>query len=357
MFKTEVSPNYTLIGDQGQVITYQQVLSLYEQNTLNPYFSELSDLKVSQHGNIGIATGITNHGFKNKTNGATASYKERFTYIHEFKNGKWQVLSGHHTTIQAPASEDEAAIKKALDDDRIGFHNADKNAMTKLWKDDPKSFFIANYTDGRYYYFDNEGIKKAVANAKPTGKIPNITSSKINIKGNFAVVDFEQTNTNQNGTKGHEHDIALLEKVGNEWKIIGHSGHGVPTSTTEDEAAIKKALDDETTTFHTNPQEITKYWKLDDKTFMMGTWDDGKFTMFDAEKLKAALKTLTPQNSKGVKSNHRINIKGNIAIVDFDQVTTATDGSKGYQHNLCLLEKTNGEWKFIGSSIYKTTGL
>ena len=64
---------------------------------------------------------------------------------------------------------------------------------------------------------------------------------------------------------------------------------------------------------------------------------------FAKEKLKAALKTLTPQNSKGVKSNHRINIKGNIAIVDFDQVTTATDGSKGYQHNLCLLEKTNGD--------------
>ena len=225
-FKTEVSPNYTLIGDQGQVITYQQVMGVFEQNTFS---AELSDVKVSQHGNIGIATGITNHGFKNKTNGATASYKERFTYIHEFKNGKWQILSGQHSPIQVPASEDEAAIKKALDD--------------------------------------------------------------------------------------------------------------------------------ETTTFHTNPQEITKHWKLDDKTFMMGTWDDGKFMMFDAEKLKAALKTLTPQNSKGVKSNHRINIKGNIAIVDFDQVTTATDGSKGYQHNLCLLEKTNGEWKFIGSSIYKTTGL
>ena len=57
VFKNEVSPNYTLIGDNGQVFTYQQILGNFEQNN---FANEYSELKVSQHGNFGIATGISN---------------------------------------------------------------------------------------------------------------------------------------------------------------------------------------------------------------------------------------------------------------------------------------------------------
>ena len=43
-----------------------------------------------------------------------------------------------------------------------------------------------------------------------------------------------------------------------------------------------------------------------------------------------------------------------MAFVDYDQVTTSSDGSKGYQHHLCILEKINNEWKILGSCIFKT---
>ena len=111
VFKNEVSPNYTLIGDNGKIFTYQDVLALFEQNN---FANEYSDLKVAQHGNFGIATGISNHSFINKSSGKTiASYKVRFTYLHEFVNGKWQILSGQHSPIQATATKNKATSLKA----------------------------------------------------------------------------------------------------------------------------------------------------------------------------------------------------------------------------------------------------
>ena len=89
---------------------------------------------------------------------------------------------------------------------------------------------------------------------------------------------------------------------------------------------------------------------------MMGTWDNGNFRMGGADLLKETAKTLKPSDSKTVKSNYRINIKGNIALTDFDQVTTAADGSIGNQHNLYILEKINGEWKVQGATVFKTPG-
>ena len=43
---------------------------------------------------------------------------------------------------------------------------------------------------------------------------------------------------------------------------------------------------------HTPQETFTKHWVLNDKTFMMGTWNNGNFTLFDVEKLKAVGQSL-----------------------------------------------------------------
>ena len=348
-FAEEVSPDLTVIFGEGQTATYA---NMKESNTTKIAEWTMSELKVRQIGKTAIATGINKHTVVVVKTNTSSNYNVRFTYIYEYKNNKWMWIHGQHTHLYPSKSIDEEAIKKVIEASRVAFHTGNSTDLLKIWKDDPKTYHI-----GIAHNYENAGLRKGLANIKPSGKTAAISNYRIKINGNTANADIDQVNTNANGSKETEHAFINLEKNNGDWQITGTSIIPTFINTLENEEAIKKVIDDETMTFHINPQEVTKYWKLDDKTFMMGTWDNGKFTMFDAEKLKAALKAITPQNGKGVKSNHRINIKGNIAIVDFDQVTTAPDGSKSYQHNLCLLEKTNGEWKFIGSSIYKTTGL
>ena len=231
-FKEEMTPDYYLAGSEGRILSHELLKGLYEKDFWKFKEWSVKDVKIQQFGKHAIATGIKFHDFfviaKNKSN----YYNERFTYLYEYRNGKWMWAYAQHTVI-------------------------------------------------------------------------------------------------------------------------------LPEQTPNEEAAIKKALDDETMTFYANPSEtFSKYWILNDKTFMMGNFGDkDKFTIMGGAKIEELMKTLKPSVNKGVKSNYRINIKGNIAIVDYDQVTTAADASKSYQHNLYLLENINGEWKFIGASVYNIPAL
>jgi predicted ester cyclase len=181
------------------------------------------------------------------------------------------------------------------------------------------------------------------------------------VNGNMAWINYDQMNLMvKTGAKIKSKELKVLEKMDGQWKISTSSttwdfAHTEYSSPNLEEEAIKKALDNETLTFQTNPQEtFSKHWVLDNRTFMMGTWNNGKFTHYDLAQLKETAKGLKPSDSKTVKANHKIAIKGNTASVDYDQVSTNSEGSKVYRHNLSILEKVNGEWKILGSCIFKT---
>ena len=83
----------------------------------------------------------------------------------------------------------------------------------------------------------------------------------------------------------------------------------------------------------------------------MGNWDNGNFNNLNIDLIKQAAQSLKADDSKSVKSNHRITIKGNIAIVDYDQISTNGAGTKSNQHNIVILEKINDAWKIIAEDI------
>ena len=222
-FKTEVSPNYTLIGDNGKIFTYKDVISNFEQNN---FTNEYSELKVSQHGNFGIATGISNHSFINKSSGKTiAAYRVRFTYLHEFVNGKWQILSAQHSPIQADVTSDTTAIKKVCMAETKAAFDHDYNAWASYHVQSADEQLASNNSDGS---FNNtlgwDNFSKAMKSwmQGPKTETPNITWDNFifTIRGDMAVAAYDMNKQIGNGKPTRGREFRSLLRINGQWKIF-----------------------------------------------------------------------------------------------------------------------------------------
>ena len=223
VFKNEVSPNYTLIGDNGKIFTYQNVMALFEQNN---FANEYSELKVAQHGNFGIATGISNHSFINKSSGKTiAAYKVRFTYLHEFVNGKWQILSGQHSPIQADVTSDTTAIKKVCMGETQAFLDHDYDAWASYHiqnADEQLAYSSANNSFGTHSGWEN--ISKSVKDWTKGPKTENMKAWWGNwtfaLRGDMAFAAYDASvQTGEDKTSRLRESRTLL-RVNGQWKIL-----------------------------------------------------------------------------------------------------------------------------------------
>ena len=176
--KEDVSPNFILSGSEGSTFNYQQSMALFEG--VNVLSRELADVKISQYGNVAIATGIVTSKNTIKANGMPLNYHERFTYVLQNQKDKWILMSGQHTVIQPPASEDKP------------------EEIAKQWiaeySKDNKLFFVKNCSDdfiasnagidgGKF--FGREFIEKRAENKTSDTET---TVNKVFKSGNLAVV-------------------------------------------------------------------------------------------------------------------------------------------------------------------------
>ena len=173
--KEDVSPNFVLSGSEGSTFNYQQTMALFEG--VNVLTRELADVKISQYGNVAVATGIVTAKNTLKANGMPLKYQERFTYVLQNQNGKWILMSGQHTTIQPPASEDkpEEVVKQFVTE-----YNKDATA-----------FFMDRCADN-FRYTDGEGKfsgKDALKSDKTHTSDSEVSDMKSFQSGNLAVVN------------------------------------------------------------------------------------------------------------------------------------------------------------------------
>lgn len=350
----DISPDYTLSGSEGQLFTYDQLKKMFAANKHLSW--DMTELKTKQYGNIGIATGITKHSLVNIASNAKVSYHVRATYIYEFKNGKWLWLSAHHSgVVPLQTPEEEAAIKRALDDETIAFCTGNKEAMAKMWKDDPKNFFMGSNPDGTLYNFDNETLKKYVSNnLTANGNTAVKSNHRFKFQGNTAIVDFDQITTSKTGEKYVQRNLNVMEKIGGEWKFVGASHHGYNTETAaEDETTIKKFLDEQAVAFHNADKSmLSKFYKDDAKTFHLSSGSDGKFWLRDNETVKKLVGEMKPTGVTPTRSNYQIRVIGNMAIAHYDQENAKKDGTKSLEHNMTVMERIGGNWKIIGTSVH-----
>jgi hypothetical protein len=137
------------------------------------------------------------------------------------------------------------------------------------------------------------------------------------------------------------------------WVLVAVQYTDLPNNNLEyEEIVLKKMLDAEATAFSTADKgTILKLWKDDPKRMFMGNNADGAFYNLNYEGFKNYIvNNLAPTGFSTVKTNHHFNFKGNIVIVDYDQIMTTATGQKLYQHNVNAFERIGSEWKLILAS-------
>lgn len=343
--KEHLAPDFVMYGNEGQIINYEQtkdiILSLKHTR-----FDD-SEVKIQLFGTIAIATGVKVHEASYKEQ--SGKLHERYTSIYQFKGGKWLWTSVHYTTIVPKAADDEVAIKKVLDEQVAAMYAGDVAAIQKFYKDDPKAFHIMSGTTGEFMWRDNENIKSSLKTAKPRNATPVRSNYNIKIVGNMAMAHYDQNNTSNDGKVRTEHNLHILERVNNEWKIIGSSIH--PNNLANEE----------------KPEEVVKQWiteyNKDGKSFFEKNCSDdfiasntgingGKFfgREFIVNRARKENETndVETTNMKSFQSGDLAVVVGNL-IWHHKQA----DGSDKPDNTVStfIMQKKNGKWWYAGHLI------
>lgn len=119
---------------------------------------------------------------------------------------------------------------------------------------------------------------------------------------------------------------------------------------------IKKLIEAESFMYHNNPDRsvFLTYWLVNETSRMVVSNKNGT-AVIPSKSIEASVKNNTippPDNIKSVFSNYMIRVSGKVAWASFDQKNSNSDVPF---HEFRCLEKINGEWKILGSSVHDTT--
>ncbi len=220
--KAEVSPDFVMQGNAGKPCDMTCMEALNNSSKLVEW--PMEQIKIRQVGNVAIVTGITHHSAVNKKTNAKWTANERFTETYMYKNGKWLWMTAHYTSIQPPVDDEKAAVQKAIENESYQFHhNADRNVFLSSW----------SMAEGTMMCYSGKAAQitlmgKDMKAAAENGTIPKASNENttfanyvIRVNGNTAWATFDQTGAAGNVT----HEFRLMEKIGNDWKIVSSSVH------------------------------------------------------------------------------------------------------------------------------------
>ncbi|MNX43405.1 hypothetical protein D3C86_738500 [compost metagenome] len=122
-------------------------------------------------------------------------------------------------------SKEEDAIKKVLEKESATWRARDSKGHTECWHVQPYSRILVSTTKGETF----DVPPMAMIDTKPenmgNGGFSVNTNYKMSITGNSAWVSHDEESTAQDGKKTFSYEIRLLEKIKEQWKIVGQSIH------------------------------------------------------------------------------------------------------------------------------------
>jgi hypothetical protein len=124
-----------------------------------------------------------------------------------------------------------------------------------------------------------------------------------------------------------------------------------------DVAEIQKTIEAETTAFHVNADRnvFLSYWHITDATIMVYSPINGKSTVLTGPMMKGAAQAgQIPLADQGQAefSSYVIRASGNVGWASFDQKETAANGTITHLYGFRCLEKIDGKWKIVSSSVH-----
>lgn len=121
---------------------------------------------------------------------------------------------------------DEAeSIKKLLEKESATWRAQDSKGHTECWHIQPYSRILVSTLEGKTY----DVLPAAMIDTKPeamgNGGFAVQTNYKMSINGDTAWVSHDEESTSKEGKKTLSYEIRMLEKINNQWKLVGQSIH------------------------------------------------------------------------------------------------------------------------------------
>ena len=122
-------------------------------------------------------------------------------------------------------SSEADAIKKLLEKESATWRSGDIKGHAECWKIQPYSRILVSTGDGTVIDVPPDYMISPPGKKMGTGGSSVNTNYKINISGDNAWVSHNEESTSNEGTQTASYEIRILEKINNEWKLVGQSIH------------------------------------------------------------------------------------------------------------------------------------
>ena len=121
---------------------------------------------------------------------------------------------------------DEAeSIKKLLEKESATWRAQDSKGHTECWHIQPYSRILVSTLEGKTYDVPPAAMIDTKPEAMGNGGFAVQTNYKMSIKGDTAWVSHDEESTSKEGKKTLSYEIRMLEKINNQWKLVGQSIH------------------------------------------------------------------------------------------------------------------------------------
>lgn len=127
--------------------------------------------------------------------------------------------------INAQITNDTTAIKQLLEKESATWRSGDIKAHASCWHIQPYSTILVSTPDGKCYDVPPDlMIHPAEAIMDKGGSSVN-SNFRFSIHGDNAWVSHDEKSTAADGNLTYSHEIRMLEKIDNQWKLVAQSIH------------------------------------------------------------------------------------------------------------------------------------
>ena len=122
-------------------------------------------------------------------------------------------------------SYESEAIKDLLEKESATWRSGDVKGHAACWKVQPYSRILVSTGDGTVIDVPPENVINPPGQKMGDGGSSVNSNYKMNITGSSAWVSHNEESISKEGKKSYSYEIRLLEKIKNEWKLVGQSIH------------------------------------------------------------------------------------------------------------------------------------
>lgn len=347
--------DFYFISGEGQKINKSTLIASIKGG-IAKMENTFSNLEFRDLGSVVSVTGNIHQEMDYKDN-THKTWAGLFTYVYKKEGNNYTVSSMHHTNSSNNTKTDETAIKKVIEGQTQASYDRNAEKALSYWANVPHASYVLTSLNANLTGFNQ--IKNTYTffiKTNPTPDKSKIETSykSITIKGNTAFVKHAEAFTSEKGITTKQNCHRYLEKINNEWKLVGSVVTPMPTIKTEDEAAIKNVIVAETQAYlDGHPEKITDYWsnKGSDEfqSQQIIAWIGQPFAKAETlNKLNEAAKSLVKkQEIKIDRADFEIRINKDMAWATYTQKAIANGTVAQTIRETRILERIGGEWKIV----------